>query len=399
MLDASAVERALHDYGRQSSSPRHEHMSANPVDDEPYWPPGATSEKPKVVPIKPAPFPVVWVSDAVLELDSRPILKGLIEPGSFVVIYGPSGSGKSFFTADIAQHIAIGAPWRGRKVRQSLVVYVASEAGASIIKRFVAWRDNRLSDATEAVPLAVLTRGPNLLAALDVEKLTEQLSALQAECGLPLGLVVFDTLSRSIPGGDENSAEDMTMAVNAADYIREKFQAATVYVHHSGKDHAKGARGHSALFAAADLVLGVSDGVATSEKVRDGVAGERFPFTLEPVEIGTDCDGDPVMTCLLNSSADDGSSQPKKPPIRGIAATALSALREEIQENGQALPETSTIAKGARGVKLDQWRERFRVRYGDEKDPSVRAKAFWRSKESLLVAGAIGISDPWVWVV
>lgn len=344
----------------------------------------------------PQPFPVTWVSDAKLVLDARPLLKGLIEPGAFVVIYGPSGSGKSFFTADIAQHIATGAPWRGRKVTQGLVVYVASEAGASILKRFVGWRENRVSEAAARVPLAVLTRGPNLLNAVDMERLVDQLGELQAEAGMPLSMVVFDTLSRSIPGGDENSAEDMTMAVNAADYIREKFSACTAYVHHSGKDPAKGARGHSALFAAADLVLGIQDGVATVDKVRDGVAGERFPFRLEPIEIGTDSDGDPVMTCLLDA-ADSAAVAPRAPALKGRTALGMQTLREACEELGQIMPGTSTIPKGAKAVTLEQWRDRFTLRFGSDAKTPVR-QAFFKARESLLGTRAIGISDPYVWV-
>lgn len=386
-------------------------MSApDPFADMEEWPDGLSKDKPanpKVKPIKAngsAPpqdatkFPIVWVQDAKLKLDSRPIVKGMIEPGAFIVIYGPSGSGKSFFTADIAQHIATGQPWRGRKVQKGLVVYVASEAGASILKRFVGWRDNRMGESTEHIPLAILTRGPDLMNQVQIALLCDQLAQLQEECGLPLALVVFDTLSRSMPGADENSTEDMSMAVNVADYIRERFDAAAAYVHHTGKDSTKGPRGAYALYAAADLVLLVEDKVASVEKVRDGLMTEKFPFTLEPVEIGLDADGDPVMTCLLNASDAESYQQPKKTPIRGIAAIALQALREEINTNGQALPETSTIAKGVRGVKLDQWRERFRIRYGEDKDASVRAKAFWRSKDVLLSASAIGISDPWAWI-
>ena len=146
---------------------------------------GGNGEKP------PQPtYPYTWVSDAVLDLDSRYLLKGLIDQGSFTLIYGPSGSGKSFFTADIAQHIATGQLWRGRKVNQSLVVYVASEAGASILRRFIGWRDNRLGEAVERIPLAVLTRGPNLILKQDVEPLIEQLAYMQDEAKLPLGLVV-----------------------------------------------------------------------------------------------------------------------------------------------------------------------------------------------------------------
>ena len=282
------------------------------------WPPGATTNRPK-----PDDFPVTWISDAKLNLDARPVIKGLVEQGSFVVIYGPSGSGKSFFTADIAQHIATGQAWRGRKCPQALVVYVASEAGASILKRFIAWRDNRLGEASARTPLAVLTRAPNLLASVDVEKLVDLITALQQEAGLPIGLVIFDTLSRSIPGGDENKAEDMTMAVKAADILRDQFKCATAYVHHTGKDPDKGARGHSALFAAADVVLRVLDGCATVEKIRDGVSGERFGFTLEPIEIGQDADGDAVITCLLNM-ADAGAEGPKRSaPPKGRSALGL----------------------------------------------------------------------------
>jgi KaiC/GvpD/RAD55 family RecA-like ATPase len=366
--------------------------------DEPPWPDGSSNVKPfRALAKVEAAFPVTWVSDAVLKLDAHPVLKGLIEAGSFVVVYGPSGSGKSFFTADMAQHIATGAPWRGRKVHKGLVVYVASEAGASILKRFVAWRDNRLGEAAGRVPLAVLTRGPNLLADVEVEKLAEQLTALQQECGLPLLLVIFDTLSRSIPGGDENKAEDMTMAVKAADALRDRFGCATAYVHHSGKDPDKGARGHSALFAAADLVLRVMDGAATVEKVRDGVAGERFGFVLEPVALGTDADGDEVYTCLLNASGEPVA--PPAPKIRGIGAVALQALREAMEASGEKMPATSTIPAGARGVLLDAWRERFRLRYGEDKGGEARKKAFMRAKESLLSSRAIQISDPWVWIL
>ena len=87
-------------------------------------------------------FPVVWVDDAELPQAQRPLLKGLIDPGAFVLIYGPSGSGKSFFTADIALCIATGTLWRGRRTQPGTVVYVAAEAGTSILKRFIAARDH-----------------------------------------------------------------------------------------------------------------------------------------------------------------------------------------------------------------------------------------------------------------
>lgn len=365
------------------------------------FPPEATSSRPKVVPITPKPaevvFPYTWVGEAVLQLDTKPILKGLLDPGAFAVIYGPSGSGKSFFTADIAQHIATGAAWRSRKVTQGLVVYVASEAGASILKRFVGWRENRLGESAGKIPLAVMTRGPNLLGSADFAGFIAQLKALQAEADLPIILVIFDTLSRSIPGGDENKAEDMTLAVRGADELRDEFNCATIFVHHTGKDPEKGARGHSALFAAADLVLRVMDKSATVEKVRDGVSGEQFPFELQPIEIGTDSDGETVYTCLLNHKDSNGAAILKTAPPRGTAAVGLQALREAIEAHGQTLPQSSTIPAGVKAVQLVQWRDRFDLRYGKD-DATPARQAFYKARSSLLASNTIAISDPWVWV-
>lgn len=348
-------------------------------------------------------YPAVFLDDAKLKLDGRALVKGLIEPASAILVYGPSGSGKTAWAIDMAAHIASGIPWRGRRTQRAFVVYVAAEAGASIIKRFVAWRDNRLSEAREEkIPLAILTHGPSLLEVVDVDDLIRDLRRMAGDAGMAIGLVVIDTLSRSIPGGDENSARDMTAAIAAADRIRDELGAATLFVHHSGKDASKGARGHSALFAAADAVIGINDHIATVEKVRDGVAGEQFAFSLEGVTLGEDADGDPVTACLLQHTDDVPTSRKPQRKLSGVASVALQALNEAITEHGQRMPATSTIPAGVHAVTLEQWRERFRIRYGSDPDGEQRGKrtvnlAFQRGREQLAKADAVAISDPYVW--
>lgn len=343
-------------------------------------------------------FPYTWVSDAQLDLNQRYLVKGLIEQSSFTLIYGPSGSGKSFFTADIAQHLATGVAWRGKKVNRSLVVYVASEAGGSILRRFIGWRDNRLGEAVERIPLAVLTRGPNLILKQQVEDLRTQLAYMQDEAKLPLGLVVFDTLSRSMPGGDENNAKDMTEVISASDFLRDTFKSSTAFVHHSGKDVDRGARGHSSLFAAADCVLRVDEHIAVLDKIRDGISGEQFPFSLQPIDLGEDSDGELITTCLL-STEQTMSMAPKRDP-KGIGKNqrqVLDALRSLVADTGVRNPGTSVIPPGVLTASFDALCKRIEPKFPALKPWEVKKKVN-EALSGLEGSGYAGLYSDLVWL-
>lgn len=341
-------------------------------------------------------FPVVWLDDAELPPAQRPILKGLIDPGAFVLIYGPSGSGKSFFTVDMALSIATGQLWRGRRTDPCTVVYVAAEAGTSILKRFIAARDHKLGEEHEQVPLAILTKGPSLMGGTDAEKLYEQIAKLPTFSGLPIGLVIFDTLSRSMPGGDENKAEDMTKIVQVADTLREQFKCATLFVHHSGKDVLKGARGHSSLLAASDLVICIDNHVATVEKVRDGVAGERFPFRLNSVILGEDIDGDEITTCLIEE-ADQGKLGRNAGPTGKNQKIVYKNLKELMIEIGVQMPETSAIPNGVKAVKYADLKERCLPKFPGTEPFRVTARIS-EAVSSLQASGHVGVHGDFLWL-
>jgi hypothetical protein len=119
-------------------------------------------------------------------------------------------------------------------------------------------------------------------------------------------LVIIDTMARAMAGGDENSGQDMTRAVSAIDAIRAATGAHVCVVHHCGKDEARGARGHSSLRAAVDTEIEVSrpegEPITTVRvtKQRDLPMGEPMPFSLKVVELGTDCRGRPITSCLVH---------------------------------------------------------------------------------------------------
>src|SRR5690606_1496170 len=114
-----------------------------------------------------------------------------------------------------------------------------------------------------------------------------------------VGLIVVDTLSRALAGGDENASTDMGALVRNVDALRRKVRAHIMLVHHSGKDRAKGARGHSLLRAATDTEIEISKGEIVVTKQRDIDGSFSRGFVLEPVEIGRDAEGDPVTSCTI----------------------------------------------------------------------------------------------------
>lgn len=242
-----------------------------------------------------------WFDDIEPALTDAYIVKGLLGINAMSVIYGPSNSGKTFFALDLAYHIAIGTPWRGMRVKQSAVLYLAAEGGRGVVNRIAALRQ---SHGVCDVPLALRRAGLDLLHnQANLQELVELAHETRAKLpGAPL-VIVIDTLSRVIAGGDENSAADMTAFIRNVDAIREFTGAHVCIVHHTGKDAARGARGHSSLRAATDTEIEVgNDGGARAAMVtkqRDYTGGETFAFTLKSVQLGHDQEGDEVTSCII----------------------------------------------------------------------------------------------------
>src|SRR5690606_37406831 len=241
-----------------------------------------------------------WFDDIKPVISTPYIVKGVLDLGAMSVVYGPSNSGKTFFALDIAYHVAIDHSWRSQRVAGGAVLYLAAEGGNGIANRIVGLR--KTSGVVE-VPLALRRAGLDLL---NPDADTERVIKLAEEVAnrAPLKLIVIDTLSRVIAGGDENGPVDMTAFIKNVDRIRHATGAHIMIVHHTGKDAAKGARGHSSLRAATDTEIEISVDeteirLAKVTKQRDLPGGEEFAFKLDAVALGVDDDGDTVTTCVV----------------------------------------------------------------------------------------------------
>lgn len=269
---------------------------------------------------------------------AKPLIKGLLDHGAMTVLYGPSNVGKTFVAMDMAYHVATGRPYAGMKVERGHVIYVAAEGGRGARQRLRAMRDKFGAEDVDFLLLAspVDLRRPDA----DLRPLIEAIRALS----VPVSLIVVDTLSRALAGGDENSSVDMGYIVNHFDVLRSVTSAHLMVVHHSGKNAAAGARGHSLLRAATDTEIEVGEGVIEVTKQRDLDKSWSSAFELEVRPLGFDGDGDLITSCtvgLVSRSAVEGEAMSSK------EGEVLEAVEDAISDAGDPVDGVTLVQVNA----------------------------------------------------
>jgi hypothetical protein len=353
------------------------------------WAPGLPSE---------GPLPLVRFEEIKPELDAKDFVQGVLAEQSSFVVYGESNSGKTFWTTDLALHVAAGMEWNGRRVEQGGVVYFVLEGGFGFRNRVSAWRTHHGHDDA-AFPFAAVPSPLNLLDPdADTQRAIDAIKAAEKMFGMPVKMVVIDTLARAMAGGNENAPDDMGALVSNMDRIRNATKAATGFVHHSGKDAAKGARGHSSLRAAIDTEIEVTalDGAhnASVEKQRDMPKGAQFGFRLHVLELGHNRHGEAVTSCVVEPMDGSGPQRPRK--LSGDQDAAYRILNDAIAESGQ--PDVPGVVGGVPSIPEDWWRERFYNRAKPGASQEAKKKAFRRAADDLARMGLVGANRGRVWV-
>jgi hypothetical protein len=242
-------------------------------------------------------FNIERLNQFAVQTSQAYLIKGLLPKATLGVLFGESGSGKSFITLDMCIAIATGSMWRGLRTTQGRVVYVVAEGAGGFRNRVIAYANRHAADL-EAIPLDILNDTPNLLLKEDAIELSKAI----INSGPKPALVVVDTLAQSMAGANENASEDMGRALAHCKGIHKATGAMVLLVHHSGKDSSKGARGWSGMRAAADVELEVTRNsmgrALTTTKQKDGADFQKWGFDLEVVAIGEDSDGDMVTSCV-----------------------------------------------------------------------------------------------------
>ena len=192
-----------------------------------------------VEPAKPSKFKLLTEAEQDVLPPPTWLIDGVIPAKTTNVLFAGSKSWKTFLAVDWGMTIAAGLQKWGA-VKKGAVVYVAAEGSNGLAKsRRPAWR--LLNGVTEAVPFYLVPRMFRIQEPEEVIELVEQIKAL----GVPIQLVIVDTMARAMQGMDDNAAKDSSTAMDAFDMIVRELDTTIMVLAHTGQDETKGLRGSS----------------------------------------------------------------------------------------------------------------------------------------------------------
>lgn len=267
----------------------------------------------------PPPKTGFFLQDVSTFRSSRKIawhVKGIVPRSDLLVMYGQPGSGKSFVALDMAMAIAKGTPWVERKVTQGRVVYVCAEGASGFAQRISAYEMQHNLPSLDM--FYVVDGTPNLLDKGSASMLYN--ACVEADPDL----IIIDTFAQTTPGGNENSSEDVGKALGHCRELSRKLGCSVMLIHHAGKDDTRGARGWSGLLGATDCEILIRHDKGRHirsmhvTKLKDGEEDlDGRIFSLPPVLLGEDEDGDPITSCVVSFDPPDSKLPTIELPTKG----------------------------------------------------------------------------------
>ncbi|MCZ8376612.1 MAG: AAA family ATPase [Beijerinckiaceae bacterium] len=356
----------------------------------------------------------------------RELVKGLLPRNGLAVLAGQSGAGKTFLALELASCLATGDDFFGHKVRdRGGSLFLLAEGLGTIAERLEAIRLGKLAEEPlgEGLPIAWMAL-PGSLKAPEVQKavtakIVEVSADMRDRFGIPLRLLVIDTLSAAFATGEDKNADGVaTQEMAILQKMAEAAGALALIVAHYGKDADTGIRGSSAYTASADAILAV---LAEREAATGKVSGRRVAMTksrwletgwnagfdLCSIEVGKDEDGEPVLSAFIVPG--EASLEPVKPkrPLSKPVTILLQAFRAVVADSGEPVRPHGLNGHEFTAVPREVLRREFYQRYPADGDTEAKRaeskkKAFQRALTDGQLQGAIGFKDEgeaWVWLV
>jgi hypothetical protein len=290
--------------------------------------------------------------------------------------------------------------------RQGAVLYLCGEGFGGFGARIKACQIHHKTP--KGAPIYVIRHQLNLRSsAEDFNALMIAIVQLVEKTGMEFQLMAVDTLARAFGGGNENDSDAMGSFITSMGKIQEFLNCALMVLHHSGKDLAKGLRGHSSLLGAVDTQLEIlrfedqAKGIISLTKQKDGQDGIRHGFEMVEIEISSSSLGfDPVVSLAVQAS-DEAANQASKRGKSNSGAGKNQRLEMSCLENIVKSKGTIKFIDGQQRMvaDLEAWRLELRSRMGVDETSESKFKTAWsRAKKRLVESKEGGIKDKLVWL-
>jgi hypothetical protein len=316
------------------------------------------------IPLRPATdrSRLLYCADINALSDPDYLIEDFLPDQGVFIVYGQPGSKKGFVVLDIA--LTVGAltadevkrgiklPWHGRDVDHGAVVYVWSEGQSGIKKRVTAWRQMR-QRLHVGHSLAIIDTPVNLRDPASIDALTEDVAETSDALGLPVKLIILDTIARCSGNANINAPGEMSELVDGLERLKTKTGAVVLGVHHEGKEASRGMMGATTLKGAIDAEFKVtSDGqIVTVEggKTKDDAPAD-LSFETRVVDVVDPVTRQPMLTkkgkrvtTLTLETTDKPATRPSAPKLSDTQANARQAFLNWL------------IDHEAKSMPLDQW--------------------------------------------
>ena len=248
-------------------------------------------------------------------------------------VFGPPGCGKSFLTIGMALSLAAKmSQWFGRDIKRSgPVVYISSEGVGDMQYRIAAWEKETGINADE-VPFYLIRQSINFMLPTDVDRVIKAVARVAQITGQTPVAIFVDTVSRVLPGADENLQKDMTLFIAACDALRITFNATVVGVHHTSR--AGNLRGSTVFDGAGDFLLGIEReegemiGEIHAKKIKSAQDGWTQAFELKNVSVNDITGEGSLYACPCDEVKREINAWPQKDVCRKILVAIGKAWNE-----------------------------------------------------------------------
>lgn len=351
-------------------------------------------------------------------------IKHLVPLVDNLLIMGPSKSGKTFETLDMAMHIHNAQDFAGKKVTPGGFVYLTYEGATGFENRLRAYLAHHNIKPEDLHSFAWLTRPPNIFASEDnVDALAEEIVKMGEGFRLPLAATIIDTHNSATRGSSEIKSDDLNKIMERYDVIKRKTGAPLWIIGHTNAEGKH--RGNEQFFnniETALLIERVTEGRDKAErrdddgramrrvrvdKQREGDDRITWNFVLKWVGLGKDEDGEDIGSMVsvepTQHVPDEVANQGKKDRPDGYylnasETTIFKALIRAITEHGLKPPAgldlPNSIPAVIDSLKLGQEFRKGEAK-GDGETPAAyknrTGTALNRFKKNLGNIGIIGV--------